>query len=84
MSKLSHWLYGDKRKADKLAQTQLGLYQQQTATLKAENAKLEGERVVKKKKLARKQIKSLRSAFRAPGFMGSGGDGSDYANSLGE
>jgi len=71
-----------KRDANKATAAQINLYQTQRDTIKAENTKLEAERVTRKKALARKQVRSLRSAFRAPGFMGS--DGSDYTSSLGE
>ena len=97
MSKLSKWLRKaekavskviphqhtkDRRDANRAVSEQVSFYQEQKAAMQKETARLEGERASERAKVGKKQIKSLRSAYRAPGFMEEAQ--SSYTDKLGE
>lgn len=96
MSKLSKWLKGaeraisnaiphqhsaDRRAANQAVAEQIDFYQKQKADMAEEKARVEGERAAEKDKIAKKQIKSARRAYRAPGFLDEASEG--YSNTLG-
>lgn len=84
MSKLSKWLRGaekaisnviphehsaDRRAANQAVAEQIDFYQKQKEEMAAESKRVEEDRATEKKKIAAKQIKSMRRSYRAPGFM---------------
>ncbi len=96
MSKLSKWLKGaekavsnaiphqhsaDRRAANEAVSEQIEYYKTSKAEMAAEKERVEGERKTEKAKIAKKQIKSARRAYRAPGFMDEAT--SDYGETLG-
>jgi hypothetical protein len=96
MSKLSKWLKGaekaisnaiphqhsaDRRAANQAVAEQIDFYQKQKADMAEEKERVEGERKTEKEKIDKKQIKSARRAYRAPGFLDEVSEG--YSNTLG-
>jgi hypothetical protein len=96
MSKLSKWLKGaeraisnaiphqhsaDRRAANQAVAEQIDFYQKQKADMAEEKTRVEGERAAEKEKISKKQIKSARRAYRAPGFLDEASEG--YGNTLG-
>lgn len=84
MSKLSKWLKNaekwvsshiphqhsaDRRAANQAVAEQISYYQQAKDEMTKETKRVEEERNQEKKKIAEKQIRSMRRAYRAPGFM---------------
>lgn len=84
MSKLSKWLKkaekaisnaiphqhsADRRAANKAVAEQISYYQQAKEEMANESKRVEEDRTAEKKKIAEKQIRSARRAYRAPGFM---------------
>lgn len=84
MSKLSKWLKkaehavsnaiphehsADRRAANQAVAEQIDFYQQQKADMAEEKTRVEDERASERQKIQKKQIKSMRRAYRAPGFM---------------
>jgi len=96
MSKLSRWLKkaekaisntiphqhsADRRAANQAVAEQISFYQQQKEQMASESAKIESEREREKQKIAEKQIRSMRRAYRMPGFMDEADPG--LSNTLG-
>lgn len=96
MSKLSKWTgkaekwisnhiphqhAADRRSANQAVAEQIDFYQKQKDELTRESARVESERNAEKGKIAKKQIKSARHAYRAPGFMDEASSG--YGDTLG-
>ena len=96
MSKLSKWLKkaekaisnfiphqhsADRRAANQAVAEQISFYQQQKAEMAAEATRVENDRNQEKEKIAKKQIRSARHAYRAPGFMDEASNG--LSNTLG-
>lgn len=96
MSKLSKWLKkaerwvsnaiphqhsADRRAANQAVAEQISFYQQQKEEMAKEAKRVEDDRNQEKEKIARKQIRSARHAYRAPGFMDEASSG--YSNTLG-
>jgi hypothetical protein len=96
MSKLSKWLKkaeraisnviphqhsADRRAANQAVKEQIDFYQQQKEEMAKESKRVEDERNQQKTKIAEKQIKSARRAYRAPGFMDEASTG--YSDTLG-
>jgi len=84
MSKLSKWLKSaeravskaiphehsaDRRAANQAVSEQIDYYQKAKEEMANETKRAEDERTTQKKKIAEKQIKSMRRSYRAPGFM---------------
>lgn len=84
MSKLTNWLKKaekavshaiphqhseDRRAANQAVSEQIEFYKQQRNDIKEEKNRVEEERKEQKNKIAKKQIRSARHAYRAPGFM---------------
>src|ERR1700753_1177165 len=84
VSKLSKWLKkaekaisnviphqhsADRRAANQAVSEQISYYQQQKEEMAKESARVDEDRNTEKKKIAEKQIKSARRAYRAPGFL---------------
>lgn len=84
MSRLSKWLKkaekavsnviphqhsADRRAANQAVAEQIDYYQKAKEEIGNETKRVEDERSSEKKKIAEKQIKSMRRSYRAPGFM---------------
>ena len=84
MSKLSKWLKGaeravskviphqhseERRAANQAVAEQIEYYKTAKESIDKESKRVEEERSTEKKKIAAKQIKSMRRSYRAPGFM---------------
>jgi hypothetical protein len=84
MSNLSKWLKkaekaisnaiphqhsADRRAANQAVAEQIDYYQKQKDEMAKESKRVEDERATEKAKIDKKQIKSMRRAYRAPGFM---------------
>lgn len=84
MSKLSKWLKkaekaisnaiphqhsAERRAANQAVAEQISYYQQQKEEMAKESKRVEEDRASEKNKIAEKQIKSARRAYRAPGFL---------------
>lgn len=84
MSKLSKWLKSaeravsnviphqhsaDRRSANQAVAEQIDFYKQQKEAISEEAKRVSDERSEEKRRVAEKQIKSLRRGFRSPGFM---------------
>ena len=77
MSKLSraisnaipHQHSADRKAANQAVAEQIDFYKKQKEDIAAEKTRVEGERAAEKEKISRKQIKSARRAYRAPGFL---------------
>lgn len=96
MSKLSKWLKSaehavsnaiphqhsaDRRAANQAVAEQIDYYQKAKEDMANESKRVEDERANEKQKIAKKQIKSARRAYRAPGFMDETSSG--YSDTLG-
>jgi tryptophan 2,3-dioxygenase len=96
MSKLSKWLKqgeravssaiphqhsADRRAANEAAAEQISYYQQQKEEMAKESQRVETDRATEKQKINKKQIRSARYAYRAPGFMDE--SSSQYDSTLG-
>ena len=96
MSKLSKWAKkmerkisaaiphehsADRRAANQAAAEQIDYYQKAKEEMAAEATRVESERMTEKQKIAQKQIKSMRRAYRAPGFMDEASQ--EYTDTLG-
>lgn len=96
MSKLSKWLKkaeraisnaiphqhsADRRAANQAVKEQIDYYQKEKEALEKESARVEQEREQERTKVNQKQIKSMRRAYRAPGFMEEAND--SYSDKLG-
>ncbi len=78
---IPHQHSADRRAANQAVSEQISYYQQQKEELAKESARVEEDRAAEKKKIATKQIKSARHAYRAPGFMDEANGG--YTDKLG-
>lgn len=78
---IPHQHSADRRAANQAVAEQIDYYQQQKNELEKESARLEADRAQEKQKIASKQIKSARRAYRAPGFMDEASSG--YSDKLG-
>ena len=96
MSKLSKWLKSaeravsnviphqhsaDRRAANQAVAEQVDYYQKEKQEMAKESTRVESERAQEKQKIAEKQIRSARRAYRAPGFMDEATSG--YSATLG-
>ncbi len=96
MSKLSKWLKKaeraisnviphqhseDRRLANGAMTEQIDYYQKAKAEMEKESKRVEEARTTEKAKIAKKQIRSARHAYRAPGFMDEASTG--YGDTLG-
>jgi len=96
MSKLSKWLKkaekaisnvithqhsADRRAANQAVAEQIDYYKKAKEEIAAESKRVEEDRASQKDKIAKKQIKSARHAYRAPGFMDEASSG--YNDTLG-
>lgn len=96
MSKLSKWLKSaeraisnviphqhsaDRRAANQAVAEQIDYYQKQKEEIAKESKRVEEDRAAEKQKIAQKQIRSARRAYRAPGFMDEASTG--YSDTLG-
>lgn len=96
MSKLSKWLKkaekaisnsiphqhsADRRAANQAVAEQIDYYQKQKDEMAKESKRIEDDRAAEKNKIAEKQIRSARRAYRAPGFMDEASSG--YSDTLG-
>lgn len=96
MSKLSKWLKNaeraisnaiphqhsaDRRAANQAVAEQIDYYKTQKEEIAKESKRVEDERNMEKQRIAQKQIKSARRAYRAPGFMDEASSG--YSDTLG-
>lgn len=96
MSKLSRWLKkaekaisnviphqhsADRRAANQAVKEQIDYYQIQKAEIAKQSQMVEDDRNAQKKKIAEKQIRSAKRAYRAPGFMDEASSG--YGETLG-
>jgi seryl-tRNA synthetase len=84
MSKLSKWLKkaeqavsnaiphqhsADRRAANQAVSEQIAFYKEQREEMAKESQRVDEERNEQRRKIAEKQIRSARRAYRAPGFM---------------
>ena len=96
MSKLSKWLKkaeraisnaiphqhsADRRAANQAVAEQIDYYKTSKEEMAKESARVDEDRAANKDKIAKKQIKSARRAYRAPGFMDEASTG--YNDTLG-
>lgn len=96
MSKLSKWLKkaehaisnaiphqhsADRRAANEAVAQQIDYYKTTKEEIQKESKRVEEDRNTEKQKIAQKQIKSARRAYRAPGFMDEASSG--YNDTLG-
>jgi len=72
---IPHQHSADRRAANAAAAEQIAFYKEQKDMMTKEATRLEGEREQEKRRIAQKQIRSMRRAYRAPGFMESAGSG---------
>lgn len=78
---IPHQHSADRRAANQAVAEQVDYYQKQKEELAKESTRVEQERTQEKQKIATKQIKSARRAYRAPGFMDEPSSG--YSDKLG-
>lgn len=71
---IPHQHSADRRAANAAMAEQISFYKEQKDMMTKEATRLESERDSEKKKIAQRQIKSMRRAYRAPGFMDSAGN----------
>lgn len=64
-----HQHSADRRAANEEVASQIELYKQEKQQLVDEAARVKGERDAEQQRIAKKQIRSARRAYRAPGFM---------------
>ena len=96
MSKLSKWLKkaekaisnviphqhsADRRQANEAVAEQISYYKTQKEEIAKESKRVDEDRAAEKSKIAQKQIRSARRAYRAPGFMDEASSG--YSDTLG-
>jgi hypothetical protein len=96
MSKLSKWLKKaekaisnviphqhseDRRLANQAVTEQIDYYQKQKEEMAKESKRVDEDRAKEKTKIAEKQIRSARRAYRSPGFMDEASSG--YGDTLG-
>lgn len=67
--RIPHQHSAERRAANQAVSEQIGFYQEQKSLMEKEATAVEQERQEQKRKIAQKQIKSLRSTYRSPGFM---------------
>lgn len=78
---IPHQHSADRRAANQAAAEQIDFYRQQKDIMTKESKRIEDERTTEKNKIAAKQIKSARRAYRAPGFLDEASTG--YSDTLG-
>ena len=78
---IPHQHSADRRAANEAVAQQISFYKQQKESMAGEAKRVEEDRTMEKSKIAKKQIRSARQAYRAPGFMDE--VSSDYKNTLG-
>jgi len=78
---IPHQHSADRRAANQAAKEQIDFYQKQKAEMEKESTRVENERNEQKEKINKKQIKSARRAYRAPGFLDEQSSG--YNDTLG-
>lgn len=66
---IPHAHSADRRAANQAAAEQIDFYQKQKQAMEDESAIVERETKRNKEKIQRKQIRSARAAYRAPGFL---------------
>ena len=66
---IPHVPAAERRQSMYAAREQMDLYQQQKQMLHDENERVGKQRDLERQKLHEKQIRSLRRAYRSPGFM---------------
>lgn len=96
MSKLSKWLKhaeravsnviphqhsADRRAANEAVAEQIDYYKTQKDEIAKESARVDEDRSTQKNKIAEKQLRTARRAYRAPGFMDEASSG--YGDTLG-
>ncbi len=59
----------DRRAANEAVAEQIDYYQKAKAEMASESKRVSDERASERKKIQEKQIKSMRRAYRAPGFL---------------
>ncbi len=78
---IPHQHSADRRAANEAVAEQIDFYQKQKEEMAKESKRVEDDRAAEKDKISRKQIRSARRAYRAPGFMDEAGSG--YGDTLG-
>lgn len=78
---IPHQHTAERRAANQAAAEQISYYKKQKDELAKESKRIEDERSIEKDKVNKKQVKSLRHGFRAPGFMEESSAG--YGDKLG-
>jgi hypothetical protein len=96
MSKLSKWLKkaeraisnviphqhsADRRAANRAVAEQIDYYKTQKEEIAKESARVDEDRATQKNKVAEKQLRTAKRAYRAPGFMDEASAG--YSDTLG-
>ena len=96
MSKLSKWLKkaeraisnviphqhsADRRAANQAVAEQIDYYKTQKEEIAKESARVDEDRATQKSKVAEKQLRTAKRAYRAPGFMDEASTG--YSDTLG-
>lgn len=96
MSKLSKWLKhaeraisnvtphqhsADRRAANQAVAEQIDFYKTQKDEIVKESVRVEEDRATQKNKIAAKQLRTAKRAYRAPGFMDEASSG--YGDTLG-
>lgn len=96
MSKLSKWLKkteqaisnviphqhsADRRAANQAVTEQIEYYKTQKDEIEKESARVDEDRATQKNKIAEKQLRTAKRAYRAPGFMDEASSG--YGDTLG-
>lgn len=71
---IPHQHSADRRAANEAIKEQMDYYKKQKEEMEAEKTRIEGEKEQERQKVNQKQIKSLRHAYRAPGFMADASD----------
>lgn len=66
---IPHQHSAERRAANQAVAEQIDYYQKAKDEMSAETKRTEEERAAGKKKIAEKQIKSMKRAYRAPGFL---------------
>lgn len=66
---IPHVSAAERRQSMYAAREQMELYQEQKRQLQAESERINKAKVIEQRKLHEKQIRSLRRAYRSPGFM---------------
>lgn len=78
---IPHQHSADRRAANQAVAEQIDFYRTQKNTMTKESMRVEEDRNTEKTKISKKQIKSARHAYRAPGFMDEASSG--YGDTLG-